>query len=148
MLYALLERDSLERVLPAALLLSADRVLLASHVSRVADHSAPSPDLSPARPPRSLLRAVRERTKAVLRAQGVSRRHSLAQNLRQIGVRGLFGIAQQVAQDSVPMSGAHRTHYDVERGAAPALDGESRPCQSKPLRHWPGFASSSRICRR
>jgi hypothetical protein len=125
-LYALLEQESLARVLPAALLLSADRVLLASHVSRVADRSAGFEDEAPVRPPRGLLRVMKERTKAALRAQGVSRRHSVAQNLRQVGVRGLVGVAQQVAQDSVPMSGAHRAHYDVERGVAPlALDGES-----------------------
>ncbi len=126
MLYTLLERESLERVLPAAVLLAADRILLASHVSRVADRSGATEELSPARPSRSRLSAMKERTKAALRAQGVSRRHSVAQNLRLVGVRGLFGVAQQVAQDSIPMSGAHRAHYDVERGVAPlSLDGQS-----------------------
>src|SRR5262249_34529550 len=126
MIYTHLDRDSLERVLPAALLLSADRALLASHVSRAADRSSASDDLAPARPSPGLLRAVKERTKAALRAHGVNRRQSIGDNLRQIGVKGIFGVAQQVAQGSSGLAGSHRAHYDVERGAAPlALDGES-----------------------
>ena len=114
-------------MLPAALLLSVDRALLASGVSRASDASTmvATPPASAAAG-RDLLRSVGRRAKAALRARGVNRQQSLAQNVRRVGVRGLFGAARQVAHESAaPLVGSRRASYEVELGAASlSLDGQ------------------------
>jgi hypothetical protein len=130
MLYTHLERPTLARVLPAALLLSADRVLLATDLSRASDAAAGAGDegagaIAGRRP--GLLRRSATRAKFALAARGATRDRSLAQNLRRVGPRGLLEAAWEAARESIaipPARRSRRSEYDIERGAAPlALDG-------------------------
>jgi GT2 family glycosyltransferase len=123
-LYTHLERDSLARVLPAALLLAADRALLATPLSRAAsDEEEIASDRRHGRAPRRRsLRGLLADTKGALRQRGASRRQSIAANLRAIGVRGLAGALRQAAigprRSSGQLSG--RAAYDLSRGTPPA----------------------------
>ena len=124
MIYALLERETLARVLPAALMLACDRALLASQVSRAADADGNS-DIARRLSPGELAASA----KGALRAQGVTRHRSIVDNLRRLGVTGLLGAARQVARDVVPASASsRRADYRIERGtASAALDGRTEP---------------------
>jgi GT2 family glycosyltransferase len=122
MLYALLERETLERVLPAALMLACDRALLASQVSRAAD--ADGADGSGAR--RSTIGELAAGAKGALRERGVSRERSMLDNARRLGVRGMFGAMRQVAREASPAAASRRAEYRIECGAAgAALDGRT-----------------------
>jgi GT2 family glycosyltransferase len=128
MLYTHLERETLERVLPAALLLSIDRALLLTGLGRSARDAT---ELGAARP-RSIASRVRgaaANAKGALRQRGVSRRDSVITNLVRLGPRGLIGVALHVARgDTMPPSVSRRAAYQIERGAAPtALDGRIEP---------------------
>jgi GT2 family glycosyltransferase len=128
-LYTHLERTTLERVFPAALLLSMDRALLASDLSRAArDAQEVARDERAgltAKPPR--LREIVTDLKGALRARGVSKRDSVFTNLRRVGPRGLAGAARDALKgSSLPVAVSRRAALQIERGAAPyALDGRT-----------------------
>lgn len=130
-LYSHLERETLERVLPAALLLAVDRALLSTELSRAArDAEEVAADERAGRgrrPPR--LAAWRASIKAALRDQGVTRRQSLVSNLRRLGPRRLVAVARQVVRGAgAPLPLSRRSALQIERGAAPfALDGRAEP---------------------
>ena len=122
MVYTHLERHHLERVLPAALLLAADRALLQTGLGRSAIHeqaSAQSPG-----PMRRLVRAGRgvpRRYKRALIARGAGRHLSPMENLRRLGVGGLLSAATsvigQAVQDAGPAALHPRTAYLIEKGS-------------------------------
>ena len=122
MLYTHLERETLERALPAAMLLAADRALLATHLSRASgDDFVPAADA--ARMP-SGLTSLKMRLKLALQERGVTRSQSIGANLRKLGTRGLAGAARDAARSSPSDTLSGRGAYDIERGAAyAALDG-------------------------
>lgn len=121
MLYALLEVRSLERVLPAALLLAADRALLTTGLSRASDAAA----RSAAWPRRTVHQAARS-AKIALRTHGISRQMSIAAALRRLGLRGLLGVLGAMAAPGVPGAAGQRASYLIERGSTPpALDAYS-----------------------
>lgn len=130
MLYTHLERETLERVLPAALLLAADRALLATELSRAsADRQEPA-DPSAGAPRGSAIAACKARVKMALRDRGVTRNQSLTANARRLGVRGLLSAARQIARNTpgINPSRSARATYQIERGAAnAALDGRTEP---------------------
>lgn len=130
-LYTHLERETLERVLPAALLLASDRALLGTQLSRASDDDAAPAEGSGAihATPAVALRGIKARAKAALVSRGVSKQRSLGENLRRLGIRGLAEAAGQVARDTaVAISGPPRDAYLIERGASsPALDARMEP---------------------
>ncbi len=124
MLYTHLERETLERVLPAALLLAADRALLETGLSRASAEGEEAGPATPAARRTRALGALKARVVSALRARGVSRRRSAAANLRRLGLRGVAGVARDLAAGPQAPSGASRKDYQIERGAAGlALDG-------------------------
>jgi GT2 family glycosyltransferase len=128
-IYTLLERQTLERVLPAALLLSIDRALLATELGRASrDAEEQGRDRSSGLDHGSRgLRSIVATAKGALREHGASRQHSLSENLRRIGLGGLIRSASQtVRPGTAPVAQSRRAAYQIERGAAPiALDGRS-----------------------
>lgn len=109
-LYGLLETESLQRVLPAALMLAADRALLETGLSRAAE-------AQPASAYRRWLRAG----KAALVARGISRSTPVSQAMRQIWRGGLWQLAEEVHRQSAAGSlRSRRESYLRERGAMPA----------------------------
>jgi GT2 family glycosyltransferase len=118
MVYGLLETSSLARALPAALLLAADRALLASGLSRAADTQGTS---SPSRTASSAYRRVIDGAKAALRARNISRATPIGDALRRIGDQGWMALARDVKR----LSGGHaspsrRAAYLIERGGTPS----------------------------
>ena len=81
MLYGLLESESLERALPPALLLAADRALLGTPFSRIHETGKPWTW-------RQTLNVGRE----LLVARGITRSTTIAQAMRVLGIRGLVEI--------------------------------------------------------
>lgn len=135
MLYTLLEDGTLARVLPAALLLSADRVLLSTGFAR----PAPDPVEESGRtavPPRRRIehpwRGLRTNLKGVLRNRGVNRQRPLMQNVRRLGLGGAWEVLRILAGVPLHMVGpTGRLRYDIEHGFAPlALDGMVEPIPS------------------
>ena len=86
MLYALLDSVWLQRALPAALLLAADRALLGTQFSRVHD-----PTVRTALPRRLIGTA-----KDALRTRGISRKQSLVGAISSLGVGGGVGVVRDV----------------------------------------------------
>ena len=128
MLYSLLEEDSLQAVLPAALLLAVDRALLATPFSR-ADDGITAP-----RSMTSLTRRLQPaalKTRLLLHAlsrRGARRQYGTIANLRRVGARGLAGSVRDVireVRDGWESSGG-RVAYLIEqtRGTA-SLEGRS-----------------------
>lgn len=127
MLYELLELESLERVLPATLLLAADRALLGTALSRATD--APAEAAIQAARRRLTPKSLATSTKAALRARGVTRTTPIGEALKRLGIRGFLGVAQDVL---VPRPRARtperRAAYSIERGEVPAtLDSRTEP---------------------
>src|SRR5690606_33384443 len=122
MLYALLEEETLQRVLPAALLLASDRLLLATPFSRAhAGSDAGSGGLSlPSTP------AMKASLRHALIQRGARRDFGIGGNLRKLGIGGLAGAAWDAARD-VRLGwgqGGARTRYLIEEGGqAAALEG-------------------------
>jgi GT2 family glycosyltransferase len=133
-LYTHLERDTLQRVLPAAMLLAVDRALLASHVSRAAESGNGTPGAEGGRRS-NLIAGLAAGAKGALRARGVTRQQSWLGNARRLGLRGLFGALRQVAREAgpaahepAPTSASRRSDYQIERATAGAmLDGRVEP---------------------
>jgi GT2 family glycosyltransferase len=130
-LYTHLERSSLGSVLSAALLLAADRALLATNFSRAArDEEEASRDRDrggAADPPR--LRTIAANFKAALRQRGVTKRESIVANARRVGPRGLGGALRQALRGAaVVPAPSRRLAYDLSRGMPPAdLDSRREP---------------------
>jgi GT2 family glycosyltransferase len=121
-LYTHLERDTLVRVLPAALLLATDLALLSTDFSRAArDADEVARDEAHGRNQHARgWRALKTSLKAALRERGVNRQSSVAANLRRVGPRGLLAIASFVLRGgpaSVPQV-SRRAALQIERGAA------------------------------
>jgi len=117
-------------VLPAALLLAADRALLATAFSRAtrdADEVARDRARGSLNPPR--FRAWAANFKSALRQRGVSRRLSVPANLQRLGLRGLLGAVRQAGRfGSAPQEVSRRVAYDLSRGTPPAdLDSRREP---------------------
>ena len=118
MLYELLETGSLTRVLPAALLLSADRALLSTTLSRATDIAPASP--AEAVESRLTLRRIVASAKGSLRRRGVTRTMSIGRALRWVGIRGLAGVVRDaVGARVVAGAPARRPAYLVERVTRP-----------------------------
>jgi hypothetical protein len=131
MLYELLERDSLARALPAALLLAADRALLSTALSRASDGPAESTVHTARRrlTPKKLVTSA----KAALRDRGVARRMPMGEALARLGIRGLLGVARDVlVPPHVKRTPERRAAYLMERGAIPATVDDLQ-CESLPI---------------
>jgi GT2 family glycosyltransferase len=110
LLYGLLETKTLARALPAALLLAADRALLATGPSRAAD--APV-----TRRHRRLIGGA----KATLRDRGITRSTPIGQAISRLGRRGFLTLARDVARLSSPGGlRSRREAYLIERGGMPS----------------------------
>ena len=110
MLYGLLETRSLERVLPAALLLAADRALLNTRLSRVEDIR---------RHPtwKHFVRSI----KALLRAQGINKTTPIGQAIKRLGIRGFVRVARDVfVAPPGETSRPRRAAYLIEQGEIPS----------------------------
>ncbi len=108
-LYALLESDSLERALPAALLLAADRALLGTGLSRVAENS-----------PQSARQRLIRSVKAAFRARKISKATPLSHAIRGLGIRGFFGVPRDVVRlFFAKQSRSRREAYLIEQGGVP-----------------------------
>ena len=108
-LYGLLETESLERALPAALMLAADRALLETGLSRAANALT-----EPAY--RRWLRAG----KAALVARGIMRSTPIPRAIGQIWSGGLLSLARDVRlQGATPKRRFRRESYLIELGGMP-----------------------------
>lgn len=123
MVYSLLEDGTLRRVLPAALLLAADRVLLETPFSR-AQESAGDGGGSPRRH-RVPLHAIKIRLLQALGQRGARRQYSTWTNLKRVGAAGVAGALFDTAKDTSRtwrMTDA-RAPYIIERtGPSAAVD--------------------------
>jgi GT2 family glycosyltransferase len=109
-LFGLLETESLQRALPAALMLAADRALLETGLSRAAE-------TQPESPYRRWLRAGR----ATLVARGIRKSTPIYRAMRRIWSGGLWRLAQDVHRLSAARSQRYgRESYRIERGGMPA----------------------------
>lgn len=117
-LFRLLEPDSLARALPAALLLAADRALLASGLSRVADTT-----------PQSAVRRFMAAGRAALRARGITRSMPSTQKFGRLRTGGFLRFARDVQRLSAAQhSRSRRDAYLMERGGMPAIwDAHAQP---------------------
>jgi len=127
MLYSLLEEDSLQAVLPAALLLAVDRALLATPFSR-ADDGIAAPRSMTSLTRRLQPAALKTRLLHALSRRGARRQYGAIANLRRVGARGLAGSVRDVfreVRDGWESSGG-RVAYLIEqtRGTA-SLEGRS-----------------------
>jgi GT2 family glycosyltransferase len=109
-LYALLETESLQRALPAALILAADRALLETGLSRAAEAQ-----------PESAYRRWLRAGKAALVAQGIRKSTPISRAMRQIWSCGLWRLAYDVHRLSAARSRrSGRESYRIERGGMPS----------------------------
>jgi GT2 family glycosyltransferase len=121
MIYALLEEERLRRVLPAALLLAADRALLATPFSRAAESEQDPGGI--ALPP---LHALTGPLRNALIQRGARKSLGVVGSLRKVGVDGLAGALRDTARDvrAGLGTGGARTRYLIEKqGARASLDG-------------------------
>jgi GT2 family glycosyltransferase len=110
-LLRLLELDSLTRALPAALMLAADRALLASGFSRVADLT-----------PQSAVRRFLAAGRAAFRARGVTKSMPWRQKFNRLRDGGFLRFARDLRRLSVAQhSRSRRDAYLMERGGMPVL---------------------------
>jgi len=98
MIYALLEERTLQQALPAALLLSLDRIALGTPFSRAAE-GQPPPDTATRLAARLRPGIVRIRLLHALSRRGAQRRRSVVENVRHVGLGGLAGAAVSAARD-------------------------------------------------
>ena len=119
MIYSLLEPASLREVLPAALLLAADRALLGTPFSR-ADEGVARPGSWAAVRARLRPGVVAVRLRQALGRRGARRQYGLLGSLWRVGLRGIAGALREVARevrDGWDRAGA-RADYLLE-GASP-----------------------------
>ena len=122
MIYALLEEERLQRVLPAALLMAIDRALLATPFSRAAEDDE-SDGREPALPS---LQSLSGPLRHALIQRGARRSLGVAGSLRQVGVAGLAGAVRDTVRDvrAGLGHGGARSRYLIERqGSRASLDG-------------------------
>jgi GT2 family glycosyltransferase len=117
MLYALLDRSSLQCALPAALLLAADRALLNTALSRV--HDSAFAQRSAIRGGLFSTRRVLASSKTALRARGIARRIPMRSLISHLGVRGLLGVAREMLIPRRPEPGS-RAGYSLAAARSPA----------------------------
>ena len=118
-LYTHLERETLEGVLPAALLLACDRALLATHLSRATDGgNGAAPGAVSTASARQRVAPLMTRVKGALRDRGVRRRQGIAENARHLGLRGLAGAMLEVARETVRPTPDAVAEYRIERGGS------------------------------
>jgi GT2 family glycosyltransferase len=133
MVYELLELPSLARVLPATLLLAADRALLSTALSRATD--VPPASTGGGDPHRLAPRRIVHATKAAFRSRGVTKKTPVGQALARLGIRGFLGVAREVFfPRRVTRTPERRAAYLIEHGAMPAsfdeLQSESLPIEA------------------
>lgn len=120
MLYALAEERTLQQALTASLLLSLDRTLLATGFSRAAEGGTDAAAVGLGY--RLRPRVMRVRLLHALSRRGARRTRGAADNLRQLGVKGLAAALQETVRDVV--SGWEmpptRERFLIERVAAAA----------------------------
>jgi GT2 family glycosyltransferase len=122
MIYALLEEERLQRVLPAALLLATDRALLATPLSRAAEDEAevPGPLGLPS------LQAVAGPLRHALIQRGARKNLGVAGSLKRVGLTGLAGAMRDTVRDvrAGLGQGSARSRYLIEQqGVRASLDG-------------------------
>ena len=131
MIYSLLEETTLQQVLPAALLLATDRVLLTTPFSRANDGVIePRPWQGMAR--RLHPRVVKARLLHALSVRGARRQFGTFRNLRLVGARGIAGAALYVARgvrDGAASTGARATYLIEHTGPTTGLEGDRSGCQ-------------------
>lgn len=127
MIYALLEDETLRRVLPAALLLATDRVLLETPFSR-AQESAPEQDGSAPVRHRVPLHAIKIRLLQALGQRGARRQYSTWTNLRRVGAAGLAGALIDTARDT-------RETWRLSDARAPYIIEHTSPGAAADMRH-------------
>ena len=123
MLYTHLEDESLERVLPAAIMLAADRALLESGLGRAGPVGGVGGETgwwSSVR--RRLEPAVFAQTcRRAVAIRGARKHLSIAENLRKVGARGLAGAAWWAVRETIfdrpPNPVARRPGYFIELGS-------------------------------
>ncbi len=109
-LYSLLEPETLQRALPAALMLAADRALLEAGLSRATEA-----------PPEPASRRWLDAGKAALIARGINRSTPSSQAIRRIWSGGLWRLALDIRQLSAARARRYgRESYLIERGGMPA----------------------------
>jgi GT2 family glycosyltransferase len=108
-LYGLLERESLERALPAALMLAADRALLETGLSRAA-----------AAVPESAYRRWLRAGKAALVARGIRKSTPIPRAIGQVWSGGVLSLARDVRRLGATKQPFRRESYLIERGGVPA----------------------------
>ena len=108
-LYGLLERTWLERALPAALMLAADRALLETGLSR-ADTSTSEPGFS----------RWRRAGKTALVARGIRRSTPIRHAIGVVWRGGLASLARDVRQLGANPKSFRRQSYLIELGGVPA----------------------------
>jgi GT2 family glycosyltransferase len=122
MIYALLEEGRLQRVLPAALLLSMDRALLATPFSRAAEGEAEAPSGLGL----PSVQAVTAPLRHALIQRGARKSLGVAGSLQRVGITGLAGAVRDTVRDvraGLGQAGA-RTRYLIEKqGVRASLDG-------------------------
>jgi hypothetical protein len=110
-LYGLLETASLERALPAALMLAADRALLETGLSRVATAGT-----------ESALGRWGRAGKTALIARGINRSTPVLQAIGRVWRGGVSSLARDIRQLAVTgQQRARRESYLIERGGVPAI---------------------------
>lgn len=123
MVYSLLEERTLRRVLPAALLLAADRALLETPFSRAQERGSDVAGSAPRH--RVPLHAIKIRLLQALGQRGARRQYSTWTNLKRVGAAGVAGALVDTAKDTSRiwrMKDA-RAPYIIERtGPSAAVD--------------------------
>lgn len=112
MVYSLLDTGSLMRVLPAALLLAADRAILLTELSRANGNEAVRPSQG--------LRLLGQSARAAFRARGVNGRMGIPAIVRTLGLRGVVGVTLEVLRTTFSEPENPRDMYLIERGGASA----------------------------
>jgi GT2 family glycosyltransferase len=111
LIYELLETESLRRVLPAALLLAADRAWLYTDLSRMDDPAV-----------RRTLRGIVASVKALLRARGVDRTTPVGRALGRVAARGVLQTCRLVVDAALGKTGQHRAAYLAEEPDPGSVD--------------------------
>lgn len=122
MIYALLEEDRLQRVLPAALLMAIDRAMLTTPFSRAADDEQPAGR-------RAMLPSLPNLSGPLRHAliqRGARKSLGVTGSLRKVGVTGLAGALGDVMREARTAAGqgGARSRYLIERqGRRASLEG-------------------------